>query len=140
MLEKYISVGSSKNEETDHTEENEDQSKAKPEKYIDINMLNEQIGDDDDDFKEMFLNLLIQELTQVEKNIEKVAEEKNIKETRMILHKLKGTGGIAGLIKLAECAVKWEKMAEGNIDFLAMNQEIKGEIQRGIDIIKNLTK
>ncbi|WP_157450640.1 response regulator, partial [Chryseobacterium sp. CCH4-E10] len=140
MLEKYISVGSSKNEETDHTEENEDQSKAKPEKYIDINMLNEQIGDDDDDFKEMFLNLLIQELTQVEKNIEKVAEEKNITETRMILHKLKGTGGIAGLIKLAECAVKWEKMAEGNIDFLAMNQEIKGEIQRGIDIIKNLTK
>ncbi len=140
MLEKYISVGSSKNEETDHTKENEDQSKAKPEKYIDINMLNEQIGDDDDDFKEMFLNLLIQELTQVEKNIEKVAEEKNITETRIILHKLKGTGGIAGLIKLAECAVKWEKMAEGNIDFLAMNQEIKGEIQRGIDIIKNLTK
>ncbi|MEA1851386.1 response regulator, partial [Chryseobacterium sp. MHB01] len=139
MLEKYISVGSN-NKKTDHHEKNEDQSEIKPEKYININMLKEQIGDDDDDFKEMFLNLLIQELVQVEKNVEKAAQEKDIAETRMILHKLKGTGGIAGLFKLAECALRWEKKAEEEMDFSAMNKEIQEEVKRGINIIKNLIK
>ena len=139
MLEKYISVASSENEKPDKVNDG-GLSGIKPEKYININMLNEQIGDDDDDFKEMFLNLLIQELTQVEKNIEKAAQEKDIAETRMILHKLKGTGGIAGLFKLAECALKWEKMAEKELDFSAMNAEIKEEVTRGINIITNLIK
>ncbi|MFN4365649.1 response regulator [Chryseobacterium hispalense] len=139
MLQKYISVkGNSKNADSEKGMEN--QSEMKPEKYININMLNEQIGDDDDDFKEMFLNLLIQELTQVEENVAKAAAEKNIAETRMILHKLKGTGGIAGLFRLSECALKWEKKAEDDMDFSAMNEEIKGEVKIGIDIIKNLIK
>jgi HPt (histidine-containing phosphotransfer) domain-containing protein len=80
-------------------------------------MLHEQIGDDED-FKEVFLNLLIQELTRAEKNIEKAAQEKDIAETRMILHKLKGTAGSAGLFKIAECALKWEKATEEGMDFL----------------------
>lgn len=58
----------------------------------------------------------------------------------MILHKLKGTGGIAGLFKLAECALRWEKKAEEEMDFSAMNKEIQEEVKRGINIIKNLIK
>jgi len=139
MLEKYISVNGNNGKKAD-VSQNENQSEMKPEKYININTLNEQIGDDDDDFKEMFLNLLIQELTQVEINIEKAAEEKDVAEIKMILHKLKGTGGIAGLFKLAERASKWEKMTADDMDFSAMNIEIKEEIRIGTDIIKNLIK
>jgi len=137
MLEKYISVNSNndKNSEVDYAQ---DQSE-KPEEYINMNMLNEQIGGDDD-FKEVFLNLLIQELTHAEKNIGKAAEEKDIAETRMILHKLKGTAGSAGLFKLSECALKWEKMTEDKMDFSLMNREITQEIKIGLDAVKNLMK
>jgi signal transduction histidine kinase/PleD family two-component response regulator/CHASE3 domain sensor protein len=135
MLQKYISVkGNSKNVDTGNAAEN--QPDMEPEKYININILKEQI--EDDDFKEMFLNLLTQELSQAEKNIEKAAAEKDIAETRMILHKLRGTGGSAGLFRLSECALKWEKMKEDDIDFSLMNNEIKHEIRIGLNIVKDL--
>ncbi len=138
MLKKYIGVNVSndKNVDTGHAE---DQSEMKLEKYIDMNMLNEQIGGDDD-FKEIFLNLLIQELTVAEKNIEKAAKEKNISEMKIILHKLKGTGGSAGLFKLSECALKWEKKTEHEMDFSLIDNEIKQEIKIGLEIVKDLMK
>ncbi|MCJ8153972.1 response regulator [Chryseobacterium sp. SSA4.19] len=138
MLKKYISVNKSNNNNMDAGYA-EVQSEMKLEKYIDMNMLNEQIGGDDD-FKEIFLNLLIQELEKAEKNIEKAAGEKNMVETKIILHKLKGTGGSAGLFKLSECALKWEKMNEDEMDFSLMNSEIKQEIKIGLDIVKDLMK
>ena len=102
-------------------------------------MLNEQIGSDVD-FKEIFLNLLIQELTKAKRNIERATEEKNILETKIILHKLKSITDSAGLLKLSEYALKWEKMTENEMDFFLMGNEIKQEIKIVLDIIKNLTK
>lgn len=109
------------------------------EKYINIDMLNDQIGDNDD-FKEIFLNLVINELIQTENNIVTIAAEKNADDAKMILHKLKGTAGTAGLFRLSDCALKWEKKANENIDFSAMEKEIKEEIRIGLDIIKSLMK
>ncbi len=88
----------------------------------------------------VFLNLLIQELTRAEKNLDTSSKEKNIAETRMILHKLKGTAGSAGLFTISECALKWEKMSEDDMDFCLMNDEIKQEIKTGLQIVKNLIK
>lgn len=45
------------------------------EKYINMDLLNDQIGDNDD-FKEIFLNLVINELIQTESNIATIAAEK----------------------------------------------------------------
>jgi len=109
------------------------------EKYINIDLLNDQIGDNDD-FKEIFLNLVINELIQTENNIVTIAAEKNADDAKMILHKLKGTAGTAGLFRLSDCALKWEKKANENIDFSAMEKEIKEEIRIGLDIIKSLMK
>lgn len=131
MLKKYIAI------------KEEKEGKAETEiltgKYINIDMLNEQIGDDDD-FKKIFLNLVINELIQTENNIVVTAAEKNADGTKTILHKLKGTAGTAGLFRLSECALKWEKKANENIDFSAMEKEIIEELTIGLNIIKSLIK
>ncbi|MFC3158357.1 response regulator [Chryseobacterium arachidis] len=129
MLKKYIAV----EEDKDIIEE----SGGVKEKYIDMDMLNDQTGGDED-FKEIFLNLVINELIQTKDNIGNVVAEKNTADAKMILHKLKGTAGTAGLFRLSECALKWEKKADENIDFSAMEKEIKEEITIGLDIIKSL--
>ncbi|MEC3875108.1 response regulator [Chryseobacterium salviniae] len=137
-LKKYIGVKSDNNKKPD-VEYAEEESEMNPEKHINMNMLNEQIGDDED-FKEVFLNLLIQELTRAEKNLDTSAQEKNIAETRMILHKLKGTAGSAGLFRLSESALKWEKIAEEEMDFSLMNAELKDQINIGLNIVNDLMK
>ncbi len=106
------------------------------EKYINMDMLNEQIGGDDY-FKEIFLNLLINELNQTKNDIDTAAAIKNTGDAKMILHKLKGT---AGFFSLSECALKWEKKADDNMDFSAMKKEIIEEITIGLNIIKSLIK
>lgn len=106
--------------------------------YLDINLLNEQIGDDDEDFRKVFLNLVIQQLTQAQENIKKSIAEKDTANLKMILHKLKGTAGTAGLIKLTEYAATWEKKTEPNMDFISMEKEMIREITTGLQLIKNL--
>jgi len=128
MLKKHMSFS---------THEAEGQDQIKPEKYINIDMLNENIGGDED-FKKVFLNLIIQELGQAQKNIEQAAAEKNVADTRMILHKLKGTAGTAGLFRLSECALSWEKKAQDHMDFTSMEHEIKQQITIGLNIAKSL--
>lgn len=129
MLKKYIAV---KNDE-------EEEAEIQTEKYINMEMLNEQVGEDND-FREIFLNLVISELTDTRNDIAKAAAEKNAAGTGMILHKLKGTAGTAGLFRLSDCALKWEEKAGGNLDFSAMEKEIKGEITIGLDLMKSLIK
>ncbi|WP_276705266.1 Hpt domain-containing protein [Chryseobacterium sp.] len=131
MLKKYIAIKEDKKAEAE--------TEIVIGKYINIDMLNEQIGDDDD-FKEIFLNLVIKELIQTENNIGATAAEKNAADTKMILHKLKGTAGTAGLFRLSECALRWEKKADENVDFSAMEKEIKEELTIGLNIIKSLIK
>ena len=106
---------------------------------INMDMLNEYIGDDED-FKKMFLGLVVQELKLAEQNIENVVAERNIEEARRLLHKLKGTAGTAGLYKLSDCALNWEKIAEDDFDFFAMSKEITEKISVGLEIIQNINK
>lgn len=135
MLKKYIAIKNDDDKDVDnHTD-----VEILTEKYINMDMLNEQIGGDDE-FKEVFLNLVINELTQTENNIDTAAAVKNTGDAKMILHKLKGTAGTAGLFSLSECALKWEKKADDNMDFSAMKKEIIEEITIGLDIIKSLIK
>ena len=56
----------------------------------------------------------------------------------MILHKLKGTAGTAGLFRLSECALSWEKKAQDHMDFTSMEHEIKQQITIGLNIAKSL--
>ena len=106
---------------------------------INMDMLKEYIGDDED-FKKMFLSLVVQELKLAEQNIENVVAERSIDEARRLLHKLKGTAGTAGLYKLADCALNWEKIEEEDFDFFAMSKEIHEKISVGLEIIQNITK
>jgi len=126
MLKKYISG--------DHSENS---NSVKKETYLDTRILNEQIGDDED-FKIMFLNLVIQQLTDAQEHIKTAAAGGNADDLKSVLHKLKGTAGTAGLVSLAETASDWEEKATQNMDFRGMQQEIIHEISIGLDLIKNL--
>ncbi|KAA0127772.1 response regulator [Chryseobacterium sp. SN22] len=126
MLTKYLTQG---HEEAQDTVSNNG--------YIDMNLLHEQTGDDED-FKQMFLNLVMSELSQAENNIRLVVAEKNAGELGKILHKLRGTAGTAGLVKLAETALRWEAKKDQQIDFIALQEEITDEIAKGLDAIKSL--
>ncbi len=129
MLMKYISGNKA-----------ESKNALKTEKYLDLNLLNDQMGEDDEDFRKMFLNLVIQQLSEAENNIKNAAAEENTDELKKILHKLKGTAGTAGLIKLAETALYWEKKGEETKDFSSLQQEITDEITIGLNLIKGLIK
>lgn len=110
-----------------------------PEMYLDMDLLGEQMGDDDD-FKTIFLNLVIQELDQAKENIQSGIQEKNTEELKKILHKLRGTAGTAGLIKLMEQTSYWEKSIEENMDFTSMERNIIHEITVGLQLIRDLIK
>lgn len=107
-------------------------------KYLDINLLNEQIGDDDEDFRKVFLDLVIQQLTQAEEDIKKSTAEKDSTTLKLILHKLKGTAGTAGLVKLTKNTASWENKTEPDMDFISMEKEMVQEITTGLQLIKNL--
>ncbi len=127
MLIKYISNGTAENKNTVETE-----------KYLDLNLLNDQTGDDDEEFRAMFLNLVIQQLSEAENNIKTAVAEENTEELKKILHKLKGTAGTAGLIKLAQTAVNWENKVDENKDFPTLKQELADNISIGLSLIKGL--
>ncbi|SDR04890.1 PAS domain S-box-containing protein [Chryseobacterium soldanellicola] len=108
------------------------------ENHLDINLLKEQIGEDDEDFKAMFLNLVINELSLAEDNINSAVAERNVEKLKNILHKLKGTAGTAGLVKLAKTVLLWESTAAQNMDFSSMQKEVIHEISIGLNLIKAL--
>ncbi|MFS4428070.1 response regulator [Chryseobacterium sp. S90] len=128
MLKKYIM-----NKNYTVSEDSIDQTK-----YLDINLLNEQIGDDDEDFRKIFLGLVIQQLTQAEEDIKKSTAEKDSTNLKLILHKLKGTAGTAGLVQLAKNTASWENKADPDMDFASMEKEIIQEITIGLQLINNL--
>ena len=139
ILQKYISADSSNENTPQVLNETLPLSEIDMKLYININMLNEQTGDNPD-FRKIFLGHLIQELVSAEKNVKKAAVEQNIAAVRLILHKLKGTAGSAGLFKLSECALKWEMVSNNEIDFFAMHSDIQHEIKMGLEIVKGLIK
>ncbi len=107
--------------------------------FFDRDILKEQTGDDED-FEQMFLQLVTSELRKAENGIRSAVAEKNTGELEKILHKLRGTAGTAGLVKLAETALRWEAKKDQQIDFLSLQQEVTGEIAKGLDAIKSLIK
>ncbi len=129
MLRKHLECNNNHKNDSDLTVEN----------HINMEMLNEQIGDDPD-FRNMFLNLVVQQLIQADKDIEQASNEKNGEDVEAILHKLRGTAGISGLFRLSEIAVRWEKNASETIDFDMLKNDIREEISKGLEIIKSLIK
>ncbi|MGO4710384.1 Hpt domain-containing protein, partial [Chryseobacterium sp. 2TAF14] len=127
MLKKYIGFGGQELPE----------EYSSPENHLDMNLLNEQMGDDED-FKKVFLDLVIQQLSQAEVNIKSGIAEKNSAYLKQILHKLRGTAGTAGLVKLAEKTAQWENKIEENPDYALMEQEIVNELTTGLKLIKDL--
>lgn len=128
MLQKYLIKENAETENNVNTEG-----------VIDMNLLHEQTGDDED-FKQMFLQLVMSEISQAESSIQAAVSEKNTGELGRILHKLRGTAGTAGLVKLAQTALHWEEKKDQEIDFLSMQKEIIGEITVGLNMIKSLIK
>jgi len=128
MLKKHIGIA---------VQEELSENPPQPETYLDMNILNEQVGDDND-FKVIFLNLVIQGLDEAKENIKLAVKEKNTEELKRILHKLRGTAGTAGLIMLTEQTSSWEKRIEDNMDYNAMEHEIVHEIKTGLQLIKDL--
>lgn len=129
MLKKYISGSNVESRNT-----------VKTEKHLDLKLLNDQLGDDDEDFRSMFLNLVVQQLSEAENNIKKAAAEENAADLKKILHKLKGTAGTSGLIKLAETALYWENKVDETTDFSPLQHEITDDISIGLNLIKGLIK
>ncbi|MCX2492218.1 response regulator [Pedobacter sp. PF22-3] len=107
------------------------------EMYLDMNVLKEQMGGDDD-FRKIFLNLVVKELFQAQEHLKSGIKEKNTAYLKQILHKLRGTAGTAGLIKLVEQTASWESRIEDNMDYTAMENEIIHEIKTGLQLIKKL--
>lgn len=127
MLKKYIGIAKDK----------DIKAEIVPEEFISMEMLKEQIGDDED-FKKIFLDLVIKELIQTKDDIGVAAAEKDAAASKMILHKLKGTAGTAGLFRLSESAIRWENSSDEDIDFREMKREISSGITIALDIIKSL--
>ena len=126
MLKKYVPKDSGNKEST-----------AELSHYLDMDLLNEQTGGDED-FKEVFLNLVISELEQAENNIKSAAAEQNKDDLKKILHKLKGTSGTSGLVKLAETVLYWERKMDAPIDLSSMQKEVLHEISVGLNLFKAL--
>lgn len=105
--------------------------------YLDQKMLQEQMGEDEN-FKEFFLNLVLQELEHAKENLDLIVQEKDVEKTKAFLHKLKGTSGTAGLFQLAQVAMGWEQKVDPNTDFSKLESEIENQINTGIQIINQV--
>lgn len=106
---------------------------------LDRKMIEEQLGDDEE-FKGFFINLVIQELTNTKEELQKIISDFESTAAKGFLHKLKGTSGTSGLVKLTERAAFWEQEVESDPDLYIMEQEITTEINKGIEIFKQMIK
>jgi len=106
---------------------------------LDKKMIEEQLGDDEE-FKGFFINLVIQELTNTKQELQKIISDYESTTAKGFLHKLKGTSGTSGLVKLTERAAFWEQEIESNPDLYIMEQEITNEINKGIEIFRQMKK
>lgn len=127
MLKKYLA----------HDEVEPVKEEWPAEEYLNMDMLNEQIGGDEG-FKTFFLNLVIQELGQSSGKLKQIVEERDLESAKSFLHKLKGTSGTAGLFKLAKTAAEWEKNIDQNSDYEEMETAIRKEITIGENLINKL--
>ncbi|MCQ4035294.1 response regulator [Kaistella montana] len=119
--------------------ENENQQKPMLDEHWNLDILEEQVGGDEE-FKKIFLNILLQELMASEENL-KIAESNHpSEELKKIIHKLKGTAGTAGLFKLSEMSLQWEDNLKKHAEAPDFPKEILQEIKVALDLIKEMIK
>jgi len=106
---------------------------------LDKKMIEEQLGDDEE-FKDFFINLVIQELTNTKEELQKIISDYESSTAKGFLHKLKGTSGTSGLVKLTESATFWEKEVDADPDLYKLETEITNEINKGIEIFRQIKK
>lgn len=107
--------------------------------YLDKKMIAEQMGDDPE-FKDFFINLVIQELTIAKVELQNIIAGYDSSTAKGFLHKLKGTSGTSGLLKLTQKAAYWELQLDTNPDLYRMQQEVTNEISKGIEIFRQMIK
>lgn len=112
-------------------------SSVRVENHLSLDHLHEQVGGDEA-FREMFLNLVLQELAASEENLKTAADRKDAEDLKKILHKLKGTAGTAGLFRLSEMAAKLENELDHHPEYSAHQGAILQEIKTGLELIKEL--
>ena len=83
---------------------------------------------------------MIQELTNTKEELKKIISDFESTAAKGFLHKLKGTSGTSGLVKLTERAAFWEQEVESDPDLYIMEQEITTEINKGIQIFQQMLK
>lgn len=105
--------------------------------HLDMVTLKEQIGDDES-FKSFFLDLVIKEIKQAWSQLENVRESEDIERMKVILHKLRGTASTAGLKKLSMLTSNLEKELSSSNPGLDLLDDIKQEIEIGLQLIMNL--
>src|SRR5690606_10762280 len=114
-------------------------SNGDAELYLDMNHLEQQVGDDEE-FRNMFLNLVVQETEASGLALKEACMQDDRGAIKKILHKLKGTAGTAGLFSLAETAAMWENRIDRSPDLTALEKEIAAGIATGLELIKKLIK
>lgn len=119
------------------TENDESEGIQNPELYLDIQHLEQQVGDDAE-FREVFLTLVIQQLEVSRKELAEAIDRNDLAEIKRLLHKLKGTSGTSGLFNLADTAAKWENRMERNPDLDALRNEINSAIGTGLALVNEL--
>jgi HPt (histidine-containing phosphotransfer) domain-containing protein len=105
------------------------------EEHLDRQLFNEQVGDDEE-FKTIFIDLLIKELVTAKEKIKEAVQTKDEVELKKLLHKLRGTAGIAGLFRLAEYTRNWENNTEYHSSNTKMLTTIELEINTTMKIMK----
>lgn len=115
----------------------EQKEEAVVDDHLDMDALQEQIGDDVS-FKSFFLDLVIKEIKQAWFQLENVRESEDIERMKVILHKLRGTASTAGLKKLSMLTSNLEKELSSSNPALDLLDDIKQEIEIGLQLITNL--
>ena len=107
--------------------------------YLNMSHLNEQMGDDPE-FRKMFINLVLQELGDSRENIIAAATSQEAQQLKKVLHKLRGTAGTAGLLKLAERSAVWEHELDFLPEYPLLLEEMSTELAIAHELISELTK
>jgi len=105
--------------------------------HLDMKRLAEQTGDDPA-FLSFFLDLVIQEITSARQHITEAKNGKDRQRLKELLHKLRGTSGTAGLVKLAQLTNELESHVSTTDDLEAALIPIEREIETGIKLITKI--
>lgn len=122
-LQKFVKIGVSEQEDSVNLEE-----------HLNLEALKEQIGDDAS-FKSFFLDLVVKEVEQAIAQLKNAQVSADIDRMKVILHKLRGTSGTAGLVKLARLTSELEHELTTTNPVFDLIDEIVNEAEIGLQLI-----